>query len=119
MKQSVLVVDDDPEIRSILKESLDEDYHVIEAGDGHDGLSEVLVGEHSVDLVVTDLKMPGMDGIGLAESLPKGLPFIVISGYSRAPQFRQALDRLQPAAVFEKPFEISSLSETIAQTLSN
>ena len=117
MKHSVLVVDDDPEIRSILKESLDDDFDVIEAADGHDGLSEVMVGERNIDLVVTDLKMPGLDGAGLAENLPSSLPFIIISGYLHTPEFRGALDRLQPTAVFEKPFEIGSLSETISQAL--
>ena len=119
MKRSVLVVDDDPEMRSLLKDYLDEDFDVVEAGDGHDGLTEVMVGERDIDLVVTDLKMPGLDGIGLAEGLPKDVPVIIISGYLNTPQFRGALEQLEPAAVFEKPFEISSLSDTIAKTLSN
>jgi DNA-binding NtrC family response regulator len=103
----------------MLKEHLDEDFDIIEATDGHDGLSEVMVGERDIDLVVTDLKMPGLDGAGLAESLPSGLPVIIISGYLHTPEFRGALDRLQPTAVFQKPFEISSLSETITQALTS
>ena len=116
MKPSVLVVDDNSEIRDVLRDSLAGDYDIREASDGHYGLAEVMVGE-GVDLVITDLKMPEVDGIELISNLPPGIPYIVISGFLQRPEFRVKLDRLAPAAVFQKPFEMASLRDAIQRTL--
>ena len=113
MKCTILVVDDDGGIRKMLQDSLGADYRILEADDGHHGLSEVLVGEQGVDLVITDLNMPRTNGIEFIENLPQGIPFIVISAYLRTPEFRNALDNLNPAAILEKPFRISALRDAV------
>lgn len=64
MVRTILAVDDSPSIRMMLSFTLREHgYRVIEAQDGKDGLTK-LKGE-TVDMVITDLNMPNMDGIGL------------------------------------------------------
>ena len=103
MKPTVLLVDDNTEIRAVLRDSLTDQDNIVEAGDGQLGLTEVLVGDHNIDLVVTDLNMPDSDGVGLIEKLP---------------QYRGALKHLNPVAVLEKPFEVQNLRDTIEQTLS-
>ena len=117
MKHTILIVDDEEDMRKVLQDALVEDYHVVEAGDGHYGLSEVLVGERNIDLVITDLKMPGSDGIELIENLPEETPVIVMSGYLSTPEFQDALKHFHPAAVFEKPFQISALFQAIHRAL--
>ena len=109
MKPTILVVDDDKDVRHLLKMTLSEDYNVVEAGDGYYGLSEVVVGEEEINLIITDLKMPGSDGIELIQNLPSDIPFIVVSAYLHVPEFRTALDRLDPVAVFRKPFSLAEL----------
>ena len=81
---TVLVVDDDPLNRTILSMSLGNDgYAVLEASNGREAL-EVLA-QHAVDVVLTDIEMPEMDGYGLLQHRRederlKEIPFIVISG---------------------------------------
>jgi CheY-like chemotaxis protein len=76
---TVVVADDDPGFRQVLTSMLvglaD---RLIEAKDGAQALA--IVAADGVDLVLTDLMMPGVDGGALLERLPDGLPAIVITG---------------------------------------
>ena len=64
---SVLLVEDDLDLLSFITSGLIANYQVIKAADGQDGLAAAL--EHCPDLVVTDLMMPGMDGLSLCREL--------------------------------------------------
>ncbi|WP_242918370.1 sigma-54-dependent transcriptional regulator [Pontibacter liquoris] len=79
----VLIVDDERAIRSTLKEILEfEDYNVDEAEDGEKALQ--LMGKAKYDVVLCDIKMPGMDGIEVLEkamALVPDTPFIMISAH--------------------------------------
>ena len=68
VKLQVLVVDDEEDLRRLIKSSLTA-YEVREAGDGDEALLSIR--EHEPDLVITDIKMPGMDGFTLADHLKK------------------------------------------------
>jgi anti-sigma regulatory factor (Ser/Thr protein kinase) len=75
----VLLADDDPAFRQVVKSLVTGlAGRLIEAGDGAQALAAVAAGP--VDLVLADLNMPGVDGYGLLERLPDGLPAIIISG---------------------------------------
>ena len=68
MSRSILIVDDDPRIRTSLSEALrDEATEVRTAESGEDALSRL--GEAAADLVLADLRMPGMDGVELLRVL--------------------------------------------------
>ena len=98
----ILIVDDDEAIVAMLQDFLSHGYDVIVARGGYQGLAEVMVGEHKVDLVITDLNMPGLDGIELMENLPEDVPVIAISGYLDTPRFRRDMAQVKPAAVLRK-----------------
>jgi CheY-like chemotaxis protein len=116
-KPTVLVVDDEDSVREIVRDLLAGDCNVLEAGNGFDALSEVMVADPPVDLVVTDLKMAGMNGVELAESLPKGLPFILISGYLHTSEYEGTANGLGAAAVLEKPLRMAKLREAVQDAL--
>ena len=86
MAKVILTVDDSASVRQMVKFTLtDAGYSVIEAVDGKDALSKLT---HSVNLVITDLNMPNLDGIGLirglrANPLCKGLPVIMLTTESQ------------------------------------
>ena len=61
------------------------------------------------DLVITDLKMPNINGITLVEHLPPDVPAIIISGFLQIPMFQEAVHRLNPAAVLQKPFKVADI----------
>jgi two-component system, NtrC family, nitrogen regulation response regulator NtrX len=79
----ILIIDDERAIRSTLKEILEfEDYSVDEAEDGEKGLQ--LLSKNKYDVVLCDIKMPGMDGIEVLEKameLTPDAPFIMISAH--------------------------------------
>lgn len=58
MKHSILIVDDEEELRGVLKDTLSEEYNILEGADGLDGLLEVMLSDKRVDLIITDLNMP-------------------------------------------------------------
>ena len=78
----ILVIDDEKDIRTALKQILElEGYEVDLAANGRDGLAKLE--EHGADLVITDIIMPGIDGVATVGQIKKSrpdLPVIVISG---------------------------------------
>lgn len=81
----ILVVDDDPAVRSVARQTLEmRGYQVVEAGDGAEALDEIRVRGRRVSLIVLDATMPNMSGEStlreLRDLLP-GLPVLLSSGY--------------------------------------
>ena len=79
--QHILVVDDDPAMRKLISEYLAEnDFRVTVAADGRKMAAALT--EHSIDLIVLDLRLPGEDGITIARRLREqsALPIVVVSG---------------------------------------
>ena len=116
MKPTILIVDDDENVRELLREVLSKDYSVVEASGGYEGLDEIVKGQ-KIDLIITDLEMPGIDGIAFIEKFPEGIPYIIISGFLHLLKFREPLKGLHPAAVIEKPFRISALLQAVQHAL--
>jgi two-component system chemotaxis response regulator CheY len=86
MAKRVLTVDDSATVRQVVKFTLsDAGYEVVEAVDGKDALTKL---SSPVNLVITDLNMPNLDGIGLIRSVRanpalKGLPIVMLTTESQ------------------------------------
>jgi two-component system chemotaxis response regulator CheY len=89
MAKVILTVDDSASVRQMVKFTLsDAGYSVIEAVDGKDALAKLANPANPVNLVITDLNMPNLDGIGLirgvrANPSRKGLPIIMLTTESQ------------------------------------
>lgn len=108
LEQVVLLVEDEAAVRSFVKMILQrEGYQVLEAADGSGAVSLARKVNAAIDLLVTDIKMPGMDGIALAEALKEmrpGIPVVYMSGYSDEAD-TSTLDRPGEGSIFiGKPF---------------
>jgi two-component system, cell cycle sensor histidine kinase and response regulator CckA len=119
--ESILLVDDEAVIRMTAFEYLtDMGYRVREAASGNEALSAILNGSGSVDLMVTDVTMPTMSGIDLAEcvrELRPGLPVLFISGFADS-ALDEMLTSLPPnMAYIRKPFDLASLASNIRSLL--
>ncbi len=94
MAKTILTVDDSASMRQMIKLTLSgAGYNVIEAGDGAQGLVAARAGRG--DMVLTDLNMPGMDGVTLVGELRKlatltGVPILLLTTESDAERRRQA-----------------------------
>jgi DNA-binding response OmpR family regulator len=115
----LLVADDDPEIRANLKDILqDLDYHVDVAADGPAALA--LARTSSYDLVLLDLRMPGMDGLETYRQLKRscpGTPVIVVTAYATTETASQLLGS-GACGLLPKPVEVPRLIQAIEAQLS-
>lgn len=119
---TILLADDEDLLREGVREILETaDYAVIEARDGEEALSKFAVS--NIDLVITDVVMPNMDGVDfvtrLRETFPD-VPILTISGGSRVVSARFGLDSalLSGAnASLTKPFTAKQLLEKVRQLL--
>ena len=114
MQKIVLVVDDDRYVRAYVKAALErEDFRTLEAEDGELGLKLVRKIGSDIDLVISDIKMPKLDGIQLATSVraefPK-IPIILISGYVDV-----ALENQPGVEFIAKPFLPSTLLNIVSK----
>jgi DNA-binding response OmpR family regulator len=117
----LLIVDDDKEIQSTLKAFfIQKRYEVFSASDGLEGLKLLETEEPGFDLVITDLVMPNISGVGLIAIIKKkfpGLPVIAITGWGEHPEALAA--EVQADQVLEKPFELSELEKSLKKLLSS
>lgn len=110
----VLIVDDVADIRALLREILLEELEdasctILEAGDGDVALD--ILRETEVDIVVTDIKMPNMNGLVLLQEAKKLRPateVIVMTGYTEDYTREEAL-RLGARDYITKPFEVDEV----------
>jgi CheY-like chemotaxis protein len=78
MAGTILVVDDDPHIREVVRFALDKSgFATVEAGDGKQALRAF--GEHKTDLIVLDVGMPELDGLGVCREIRKSSDVPILS----------------------------------------
>jgi CheY-like chemotaxis protein len=117
---TILVVEDEEAVRYLACRVLRENgYRVLEAGDPATALRIAKEQAQPVDLLVSDVVMPGMSGPALAERLIAGWPdlkVLYISGYAEEAIERQGV---LPAggALLEKPFTAEQLADRVCQAL--
>ncbi|HEC43075.1 MAG TPA: sigma-54-dependent Fis family transcriptional regulator, partial [Bacteroides sp.] len=114
----ILVIDDEKSIRNTLKDILEtEEHEVVAAEDGPKGLE--LFAEGKFEVVLCDIKMPGMDGIEVLGKIleqPDDIPVIMISGHG---DIEIAVDAIKKGAFdfLEKPLDLNRLLITIRHAL--
>lgn len=119
LRAHVLVVDDETTVRRFTARVLcDEGCRVSEAGDGEEALAMVRQGASPVDVVVSDVVMPRVNGVELLRQLAAshpGLPVILMSGYAAADLTDLGIST--PCAVLGKPFPAERLVEEVRRCL--
>ena len=114
---TILVVDDEANIRKLLKKELKEEgYHILSAADGETAVD--LVKGNSIDLVVLDIRMEGQSGIETLRQLileKKTLPVILHTGYA---EYKMDFSTWMASAYVMKSSDLSELKETIRGLLS-
>lgn len=112
---SILVVEDDDVQRKQMARALSaSSYDVIQAAGGHEAVR--FLAENEVYLVLTDRKMPGMDGLSLLEHIRthhSKIPVAVVTAYP------EGMDDFKPDALLEKPFRMDALIEMVRTLLNS
>jgi PAS domain S-box-containing protein len=116
---TVLVVEDDPGVRRVVARMLDQaGYGVLEAGGGEEALRIVTSAEEPIDIVVSDIVMPIMDGLELLTRLRghrSDLPVVLMSGYSEQELGVNA--RRRASAFLQKPFTPRQLGDAVRNAI--
>ncbi|MCX5697471.1 MAG: response regulator [Candidatus Omnitrophica bacterium] len=123
MPKNILIIDDNKLIAITLRRLLTrEGYNVTTAASGKKALA--LIAKSDFDLIMSDIKMPEMDGIEtvrkireyLAQNGKHPIPEIFITGYAKEDIYQKALE-LNAVGYLEKPFDIKGLLETTKQAI--
>jgi DNA-binding response OmpR family regulator len=114
----IMIIDDSEEMRSLLKDFLEEEgFEIDSVGNGVDALGKL--SREYFDLVVTDIRMPGLSGLDILPKIRRlnpGAPIIVMTAYGSDNLKRRSLER--GATIYlEKPIRLSQLRTTICELI--
>ncbi len=118
--KSILLAEDNDVLRFKLTDSLqtrDKTYKILAASNGEEAIQ--LLKAHPVDLLITDLKMPGVDGFALVAFMTREYPqtpIIVITAFG-TPEIEQKMRKLGVVRYMEKPLDFDLLLENVERTL--
>jgi two-component system, cell cycle response regulator CpdR len=118
----ILLVDDEEPVRVFLKRGLEMDGHAVSlATDGGDGLDRLTEEGGAFDLLLTDIRMPIMDGIALALALAAKRDFprltiLLMTGFADQRERARGLESIV-ADVLTKPFSLSDLRAAVTRAL--
>ena len=116
---TILIVEDEPAIRRLVKETLESRYAIQEAVDGLDGLQRAK--SVKPDLIILDLRMPGLDGLSVLRKLKAdrqtaGIPVVILSVHGETDILLEG-QRLGASDHLIKPFDIDELRRVISRQL--
>ncbi|WP_377887400.1 response regulator [Alkalihalobacillus sp. R86527] len=119
MKKKILIVDDQYGIRILLNEIFQkEGYQTYQAANGVQALS--IVKSEDPDLVILDMKIPGMDGLEILKRIKKmeaRALVIIMTAYGELDMIHEAMD-LGAITHFPKPFDIDEITDAVKKELS-
>jgi two-component system, cell cycle sensor histidine kinase and response regulator CckA len=118
--ETVLLVEDEESVRQLVRETLaSKGYHVLEAENGQSGLAVAAAHRGKIDLIITDVVMPGMSGRELADQLVVARPevrVLYLSGYTEDTIVSEGAIE-SGKAFLQKPFTLQSLSRKVREVL--
>jgi len=119
-KQKILVVDDESNIRLLVKNMLGNRYNVVEAGDGDEAITQAE--KEKPDLIMLDILMPGKDGFTTCNQLKankatKAIPVVMVTALQHKLDEKLALS-LKADGYMRKPFTSDDLLNAIRSVLS-
>jgi two-component system cell cycle sensor histidine kinase/response regulator CckA len=120
-RETILLVDDEPQVVTLVREMLTrEGYHVLGAGDGEEALQIAGEPEHHIDLLLTDIVMPQMNGRELADrlkSLLAGLKVLYMSGFMKEAILKYYGISITGIPFLQKPFTRETLARKVREVL--
>ena len=119
-RHRILVVDDEENLRDVLVEVLKRDGHEVDsAADGTEGLRRIA--DSRYDLVITDLRMPGVEGPALYQALrqryPDGAPRVIFMSANTGIEEYAAFLAETGEPALEKPFNLADMRQVVLQIL--
>ncbi len=120
MKPTILFVDDEIINLFVLKKRFENDYDVLTAESGEEALEIIKENETRIRAVISDLRMPGIDGLVLinqAKEILPNTPFFLLTGYENNEQINQALMSGLIADSLKKPFDYEIIHRKLQDSI--
>ncbi len=116
----ILIVEDDDSVRTFSARALAADGHAVDtAADGEEGLALIRTAGGAYDLVLSDIRMPVMDGIEMARSVAAAFPhqrILLMTGYAEQRERAAELEGIV-VGVVSKPFTLAEIRAQVAKAL--
>jgi two-component system cell cycle response regulator CpdR len=116
----LLIVDDEESMRTLVARAIAmDDHEIVTAADGAEALEILSNGQNAFDLLLTDIRMPVMDGIALALTAARDLPDLTILLMTGLADQRERASGLNAIAhdVITKPFSVADIRSAVADAL--
>ncbi|MGD9914664.1 MAG: response regulator [Rhizobiaceae bacterium] len=118
----ILIVEDDESVRVLSARALERAGHQVEIScDGAAGLTRIEAAAGAYDLVVSDIRMPEMDGIEMAQEAARrfpGLKIVLMTGYADQRERAESLDGII-LDVIQKPFTLAEIRSRVERALAS
>jgi len=117
--KKVLYVDDEVMNLFLFENLLAGKFEILTAKSPELGL-EILKNDDTIDIVISDMKMPVMNGLQFIEKAQeyyKKCPYLILSGYHKIPEIEEALESGMIRGYLQKPFEVNQITATIHQEI--
>ncbi|MCH6255247.1 response regulator [Puniceicoccaceae bacterium K14] len=119
MKKNVLLVEDDPALRMVMREVLQNEFKIDEAENGDVGIDKGV--NSDADIIILDYHLPKKDGLEVIAEVKRAhphIPVIVLTGYL-SPESEQKFNRLGADKIFPKPFSYKLLMDTVKDLITD
>ncbi len=117
----ILIVDDEPKVCAIIKQMLESrGYRTLEADGGEEAVRVSSAYPGPIDLLLTDIVMPGMSGMELAERVRRerpGIRVLFMSGYTREGILRYQGISVDQIPFLQKPFTVDTLARRVSDAI--
>ena len=116
---TLLYVDDEPINLTVFELNFRKKYNVITASSGEKGLLE-LEKNDDIIIVISDMKMPGMNGIEFIKKAKNSFPnisFFILTGFDITDEISKAIEEKLIQKYFRKPFNVNEIDSTIAEVV--
>lgn len=120
MKNTILFVDDELINLFVLEKRFESDYNVLTAESGEDALKVVEANKESLNAIISDLRMPGMDGLEFIDKVKPGIldiPCFLLTGYDFTDQISDAIKSSKIYHLFKKPFDYKEIDNKLKEVL--
>lgn len=120
MKNKILYIDDEPINLKLFEINLKRKYEVVSSNGAYEGL-EILKSHQDIMVVLSDMKMPGMNGLEFVKKAKKLYPekkFIILTGFDITDEIQQALETGLIEKYLGKPYSFNEIDDTIQKTFS-
>lgn len=120
MKKTILFVDDEEINLFVLERRFEIEYNVLTANSATEALQKINESKGSLDALISDLKMPDMNGLQVIEKAKDsliGVPCFLLTGYEINNEIDEALQSKKIERLFKKPFNYNEISNTLKEYL--